>query len=81
MQATKQITNITLKKNKVNAIVIVLCGTKSCSVDTKQIPLTSMDVWPDYELSESACISQAAKEVEHQRKKANMNYSQVHPQA
>lgn len=48
-----------------NAItVIVLCGTKSCSVDTEQIPLTSMDVWPEYGLTESACIPQAAEEVE-----------------
>lgn len=78
MKATVQITNITQIPK---VIVIVLHGTKSCSVDTKKIPLTSMDVWPDYGLSESACTPQPTKEVKHQRKKTNINYSQVHPQA
>lgn len=44
--------------------IIVLCGTKPCSVDTKQIPLTSINVWPEYELTESAWIPQATEEVE-----------------
>lgn len=44
--------------------ISALCGKKSYSLNTGQIPLTSTDLCPEYGLTESAYVPQAAVEVE-----------------
>jgi len=44
--------------------ITALCGKNSYSLNTGEIPLTSTDVCPEYGLTESAYVPQAAVEVE-----------------